>query len=76
MIGFAPIPGLCPEQPDVAHIMLGAGMRASRDMDIHGLVQLETLLEIRVISTACALVSVAAYLQNRLPVQAITPLAR
>src|SRR5262245_18070990 len=34
------------EQADVAHVMLGAGVRAAGEMDVHGLVELDPLVEI------------------------------
>ena len=46
VIGLATIPRLRSEHADVAHVMLGAGIRTSREVNIDRLIEFDALLEI------------------------------
>jgi hypothetical protein len=37
---------LCSKQADIAHVMLGARIRATREMNVYRLIQLQLLLKV------------------------------
>ena len=46
MVALAAISRFRSEQADIAHVMLGAGVRTAREVDVHGLIEFDPLLEI------------------------------